>query len=406
MSYKDFNEILSYLAGEFTTLEDRYIFAKIWRNEGSIGKRGKMARVISLTNIGTIPEQTGVQVKIGDQVIGVLDESFTEKLNKGDVFVLGGNTYEFKFSRGMVAQVRASPEKSPTVPSWFSEMLPLSFDLAQEIGKFRYLLEQKFTSQKSKEEIIKFINEYLYVDENAASSIYEYFKEQFDYIKEIPNNKKIIIEHYIDENKKKKIIFHTLFGRRVNDCLSRAVAFAISRIEHKSVEIGINDNGFYVSHSKPLNIMKAFKAIKSTELRKVLELAIEKTEVFKRRFRHCAARSLMILRTYKGKRKRVGKQQVSSMILIAALKRISDDFSILKEAKREVLEDLMDIENTIKIMKEIEDKKIEIKELHTTIPSPFAFNLVLQGSLDILKMEDRTEFLRRMHQKLLAQIES
>ncbi len=46
----------------------------------------------------------------------------------------------------------------------------------------------------------------------------------------------------------------------------------------------------------------------------------------------------------------------------------------------------------------------KIKEVNTTIPSPFAFNIVLQGYTDVLKIEDRIEFLRRMHQKLMAKI--
>jgi len=35
--------------------------------------------------------------------------------------------------------------------------------------------------------------------------------------------------------------------------------------------------------------MKAFKMLKSKELYKVMEMAIDKAEVLKRRFRHCAA---------------------------------------------------------------------------------------------------------------------
>ena len=135
-----------------------------------------------------------------------------------------------------------------------------------------------------------------------------------------------------------------------------------------------------------------------------MKVAIEKTEVLKRRFRHCATRALMILREYKGHRKRVGRQQVSSMILLSAVRRISEDFPILKEARREVLEDLMDIENARNILKLIEDKKIEIKQVHHSIPSPFAFNLVLQGYFDVIKMEDKIEFLRRMHNMILAKI--
>ena len=112
----------------------------------------------------------------------------------------------------------------------------------------------------------------------------------------------------------------------------------------------------------------------------------------------------MILRNYKGRKKHVGRQQVGSMILMSALRRIDEDFSILKEAKREVLEDLMDIENTIKIIKGIENKDIKLEEIHRGMPSPFAFNLIVQGYTDILKIEDKIEFLKRMPLNVLAKI--
>jgi len=404
LSKEDFFDVIDYLAGEYTKLEDRNVYAKIWydKETGIVGKRGRLGRVIYMTNIGTIPDETRVKVKVGSQVVGTIDEAFLERLRRNDVFVLGGERYEFLFARGMVAQVNASVFRPPTIPSWFSEMLPLSFDLALEIGKFRRYIEEKFKSKDNKKEILDFINDYLYVDENAANAIYEYFKEQFLYL-EIPSDKKIIVEHSSEEGKK-YVVFHSLYGRRVNDVLSRALAYAISRLEHKDIEFGITDNGFYIGYSKKLRVMDAFKLLKSEELKVVMGKALERTEVLKRRFRHCATRSLMILRNYKGKVKRVGRQQVSSMLLLSAVKRISEDFPILKEAKREVLEDLMDIENSEKVLIGIEKGKIEVKELHSVIPSPFAFNLVLQGYTDIMKIDDKIEFLRRMHNKVLAKI--
>ena len=400
----DFNEVIDYLAGKYTSLEDRHIYAKIWHDEetGMIGRRGKLARVIYMTNIGTIPDETFIIVKVGEQTIGKIDEAFLEKIRRGDVFVLGGNMYEFLYSKGMVAYVSSSVNRPPTIPSWFSEMLPLSFDLALEIGKFRSYIEEKFLKKQSKKDIIEFINKYLYVDVNAANAIYSYFQEQYFYA-EIPSIKKLLIESYNDDNRK-YCIFHSLYGRKVNDVLSRAVAFAISRVQHRDVEIGINDNGFYISSEKGINGMKALKILKSDKLELVLNMAIEKTEVLKRRFRHCATRALMILRSYNGRKMRVGRQQVSSMILMNAVKRISLNFSILKEARREVLEDLMDIENAKLVLKQIEDKKIKIKQITTNIPSPFALNLVMQGYLDVMRMEDKMEFLRRMHQMTLAKI--
>ncbi len=400
----DFNEIIDYLAGKYISLEDRHIYAKIWHDEetGMIGRRGRLARVTYMTNIGTIPDETFVIVKVGEQTIGKIDEAFLEKMRRGDVFVLGGNMYEFLYSKGMVAYVSSSVNRPPTIPSWFSESLPLSFDLALEITKFRRYMEEKFLKKQSKKDIIEFINKYLYVDMNAANAIYNYFQEQYFYA-EIPSIKKLLVESYNDDNRK-YCIFHSLYGRRINDVLSRAIAFAISRIQHRDVEIGISDNGFYISSEKGINGVKALKILKSEKLELVLNMAIDKTEVLKRRFRHCATRALMILRNYNGRKMRVGRQQVSSMILMSAVKRISPNFSILKEARREVLQDLMDIENAKLVLKQIEEKKIRIKQITTTIPSPFALNLVMQGHLDVMRMEDKMEFLRRMHQMTLAKI--
>ena len=404
LKYSQFIEVLDYLSGEYTKLEDRYVYAKIWydKETGMIGKRSRLARMIYMTNVGTIPDETHVQVKIGEQTIGKIDEAFLERLKRGDVFVLGGNKYEFLYSRGMTAQVKTAEQRPPTIPSWFSEMLPLSFDLAQDISKFRGLMEKKFNHNEPKEKIMEFIDKYLYVDRNAASAIYEYLKQQYLF-KELPNDKKILIEEY-KEDSKNFIVFHSLYGRRVNDVLSRAVAYIIGILYHMDVEIGINDNGFYVASERSIITSQVFDHLKVKDIDAIMKNAIDKTEVLKRRFRHCAVRSLMILRNYAGRTKRVGRQQVSSMLLLNAVRRISNEFSILQESRREVLEDLMDITNAKNVIKDIEDKRIEVKIFQTRIPSPFAFNLVLEGYVDIMKMEDKVEFLRRMHHLVLAKI--
>lgn len=406
LTKKDFEEVLDYLAGNFSSLEERHIYARIWwdKEEGKVGKKGLMSRTIYMTNIGTIPDQQGVIVK--DQrgnKLGSIDEAFLEKLHKGDIFVLGGSTYQFSFARGMVAQVIAMPGKRPTVPSWYSDRLPLSYDLAKGICLFRQLMDEKFKKKVDKKEILEFLHSYLYIDAVAAEAMYHYFKDQYDYIG-LPSAKKLIVEHYRDEHMKNYVVFHSLYGRRVNDVLSRALGLAISRSQHKDVEIGISDNGFYVSYDKQVNVLGAFALLKSKDLRKVLELAVDKSEILKRRFRHCAGRALMILRTYGGVKRRVGRQQVSSVILLSAVRRISENFFIIRETRREILEDLMDFDSALEVLREIEEKKIKIEEVQTFIPSPFAVQLVMQGYSDILRLEDKQQFLQRMHQMVRAKI--
>jgi ATP-dependent Lhr-like helicase len=52
----------------------------------------------------------------------------------------------------------------------------------------------------------------------------------------------------------------------------------------------------------------------------------------------------------------------------------------------------------------VEKGFVKFEKIETKLPSPFAFNLVLQGYTDIMKMEDKIEFMKRMHREILREI--
>jgi len=400
----EFISVIKYLAGDYAELELRNVYGKIWYDAetGYIGRRSKLARVLYCTNIGTIPDESYVIVKSGEQVVGKIAEEFLMRMKKSDIFVLGGSVYKFGYAKGMVAYVTPAPGVVPTIPSWFSEMLPLNYEVAMGIQKFRRLLEEKFNRYKSKEEILDFIKEYLYIEGGTANSIYEYFKEQWSYAA-LPTDKRILIEN-LQFNDKHYMIWHACYGRRVNDALSRAIAYIASKLNHINVLVSITDQNFYLVSKRRLNVKEIIDQLKKENIPELLKLAIDGTDIMKRRFRHCAGRSLLIIRNYKGHRKTVGRQQVSAQILIQACKRVSKNFPILKEAQREVLDDLMDTANTDMLIQKIKTNDIAIKEIETQIPSPFALSLIARGYTDILRAEDRHEFIKRMHNMVLAKI--
>jgi ATP-dependent Lhr-like helicase len=445
LSKKDFLSVISYLTGDYG-LEESNVYGKIWYDveKKQIGKKGKLARVIYMTNIGTIPEESFITVKIspsGDK-IGVIDENFLSRMKKNDVFVLGGRKYQYQYTKGMNLYVKDASTKSPTIPSWASEALPLSFDSALEINNFRKLIKElleiksdkeikKFTEKyckestvastkqknsdpsltkynerseaNSKQAILEFIKKYVYVNESIAKEVYEYFHQQYKF-HEIPNTNLITIEKYIDERDNKKyLLVNAMYGRRVNDALSRAIGFLMGKSGMRDVEIGVSDRGFYIS-SENQDIEKAIDELTPENIEKILKEAIEKTDILTRRFRHCATRSLMILKSYKGQSKSVKKQQMKSHFLINAVKKISSEFPILNEAKREVLEDLMDIQNAKLVLKWIKTGEVQISSDYVRIPSPFALNLILQGHLDLMRIEDKQDFLKRMHQVYIDEI--
>lgn len=126
----------------------------------------------------------------------------------------------------------------------------------------------------------------------------------------------------------------------------------------------------------------------------------------KRRFRHVANRGLMILKNYKGHEISLNKQQINATTLLKVVSKLPG-FPLLEETYREILEDYMDIEHAKEVLRKIEKGKIREVELPPqTIPSPFAYNIVLVGLSDVVLMEDRRALIEQFHKMLLKHIKN
>ncbi len=258
---EDYMSLINYLAGNYVGLESRRVYGKIWydENEQMFGKRGKLAKVIYMLNLGTIPDEVAVNVfNTNKKWIGNIEEEFLTKLKEGDIFTLGGRLYKFEYAKGMKAYVSDAHASAPTIPPWFSEQLPLSYELASEIGEFRERLSGMMRKHMEAKGISRFrkgmkmpddVDKYLStlpIDENSKKAIFGYFLEQMLFAGEVPTNKFLLIEltKGMDEKNSNYIVFHSLFGRRVNDALSRALALQMAEMFDVDIDIMINDNGF------------------------------------------------------------------------------------------------------------------------------------------------------------------
>ena len=408
LSYDDYISVLKYLAGYYYDLEDYRVYAKIWldEQEGVFGKK-RGTRAIYLLNNGTIPDETKVKVyTVEGKYVGDLEEAFVQILSPGDIFVLGGRTYEFLYSNGLRVYVKPAPSMKPTVPSWFSEMLPLAFDSALEVGKFRRIIAEQIRRNRSENEIINYIASNYGLDERAAKYVYTYILEQYIFTNGIvPSDKVLLIEHYIDRDEDtSNIIFHFLFGRRVNDALARAYAYIFSRELATPVRVTVTDNGFMLTLPEIhplLPVEKIVARLKHYYLREILQEVLQSTELLKRRFRHVAQRALMILQRYKGRERDPHRLQLSAQTLLEVLLKDFKNFPILKETYREILEDYMDVINAEKVLSWIENNKVHIKYYGPTeVPSPFAHNIVAKGYSDIVLMEDRKKLLLELYHRV------
>lgn len=422
---EDFDSLVNYLAGNYVGLKSRRVYGKIWydEKEGVFGKRGKLAKVIYMLNLGTIPDEVAVNVfDTSKKWIGNIEEEFLTKLKVGDIFALGGRLYQFEYVKGMRAYVTVASTNAPTIPPWFSEQLPLSYELASEIGEFRAniskMLREHFESEgisrlsktmKIPENIDKYLSA-LPIDDNSKRAIFGYFVEQLLYADEIPTNKLLLIELTREERENGNyIIFHSLFGRRINDTLSRAFAIELAEIFDVDVNISINDNGFMFSTQESLNITQRtikniISDISSVGLLPMLKKNIRKTELMRRKFRHVAARSFMILRNYKGYKVPVGRQQINSQLIFKAAEEIDPNFPVIKETYREILNETMDLPRADALLSRLNGGEVKYKIIKTPAPSPFSHSMLTFGHADAIQMNEKHMHLQNLHMLVLKRI--
>ncbi len=420
LDMKDFLGLLKYLAGEYVSLQERSVYGKIWFDSSTkkFGKRGRLTRLIYYTNIGTIPDEVAINVYLLNtkKKIGNIEEEFLEKLKRGDVFVLGGRVYRFQRASAADCFVLPANGEKPNIPPWFSEQLPLSYELAVDIGRFRREFSSLFNTdnknivyKKAAEDMPEGVKRYLSsfpVDSNSKVSIYEYIREQLYFTKLVPSDKSILIEK-TSYNRRNYIIFHSLFGRRVNDALSRVFAFIISDKIGEEVGLVINDNGFALIPNNSLDEEEVKAAIKKacvSDIKQIIDDNIKRTEILRRRFRHAAARGLMILRNYKGHRIRVERQQINAQSLLRIISEMDENFPILKEAYREIEEDVMDINHASGILKGIKTGKITYPIIATEVPSPFSHNLITIGETDTVSIKNKKDYVRKLHKLVMEKI--
>lgn len=409
LTKKELIDVLKYLSGRYSELEKEKVYGKIWFDEKAeeFGRRTKLLRPIYYLNVGTIPDEVAITVITKDgKFIGKVEEEFAERLVKGDIFVLAGRTFRFLGSRGMSIIVEEVEGEKPTVPSWFSEQLPLSYDLALRIQKFRAMMDEMLDrllkEEIEDEDIIRFLIREYRIERNTAKAIFRYFLEQ-KLFSEIPTDKKLVIEEF-EENGMFYYAFHTLVGRRANSAISRVFAYRIGKMKDCNVQIAVTDNGFLLKLPKKLEKHEIVELFDIRDFKEHLKRALDKTELLRRRFRHVAVRSFMILRNYLGREKSVWKQQMSADALLKLLKKHFPDFPVLKETYREIMEDSMDIDNALDYLSKV-GKVIELKIVEVPHPSPFALNMYLVGEEDVVLMEDRRKVLKMLHEMILKSIE-
>ncbi|GKZ12626.1 ATP-dependent helicase [Haladaptatus sp. T7] len=423
-SDSEWDSLLRYLTADYDGMEDRNVYAKVWHDENDpsdgeyhypdfpvgeplMGKRGRLARVIYMTNIGTIPDSftCDVLTRADNEWVGDLDESYLDTLEKGDVFVLGGQHFEYKYRRGSKVYADRTSAR-PTVPSWFSERLPLSYDLGREIAAFQGELLSRLTD-RGKPAVRVWLREFP-LDENSVRAIARMFDEQVRYAGEesVSTDERLTVEIEMDrEEYERHYYVHSNYGRRFNDGLSRVVAYRCAQAANTNVGVAVADNGFTVSMplNRKVDVPGIIADIDPDDVRGDLRDALSGTDLLQRYFRINATRSLMILKRYKGYEKSASEQQVSSEMLLGFADELGE-FAVMEETYREIVEDKLALEAVEEILGEVRAGDIDVVQHRVKSPTPRAFGLATLMASDVVLAEDESAVLQEFHERVMESI--
>ncbi|QAU11959.1 ATP-dependent helicase [Halorubrum sp. BOL3-1] len=423
-----YERLLRYLTADYDGLESKNVYPKVWRDandppdgehhhpefpvgETLVGKRGRLARVIYMTNIGTIPDSFTCDVFTrGDEWVGTLDESYLDTLDAGDVFALGGERFAFRYRRGSKVYADRTSER-PTVPSWFAERLPLSADLAREVLAFQAELLDRLAGDDPNAgpaAVRAWLREFP-LDGNAVRALARMYDEQVRYAGPagVSTPDRLVVEEELDRSEyKRRFYVHAVSGRRFNDGLSRLVAAEAANRTDANVAVAVADRGF--SLALPLNrkvdVAGILADLDPETVREDLREAVRGTDLLQRYFRIDAGRSLMILKRYKGYEKSAAEQQVSAEMLLSFAADL-EEFAVLEETYRELLEDRLDVAGIREVVGRISADELAVEHRVVDSPSPLAFGLATLVDSDTVIADDESAVLREFHARVMEEID-
>ena len=403
----DFDACLAFLAGELAAppgafepepgSTPRWTSPRIWKRGGLFGvKNGRIIRWF-WSNVGTITSEESVRVQIDGQTIGSLEGAYAERLQAGDRFVLDGRALEFRRIEELVVHAKVTGEEA-NLPRWSSDRQGLSAELARDLARFR--VEAGSIAGEGPASLRSWLTEIHHLEPDAGAVLETLVIAQ-DHVSEIPREDVALIEEYPDDSGfDLTYAFHAPLGRPACEALGRAVAARLGRRYGKDLKLVIADLGWSLT-------LPDGQRLDPSELASLFDVAnleadildgLDRGELLARRFRHVAATALMVLRRPEGGRTKVGGLLWVSQRLYPLVQAACPDHPLLRETRREVLEDVLDARTAARWL----ESKPEVHFRTLDGPSPFAAAWIDPGGPEPIRFETPADTLRRLHQRLLA----
>jgi ATP-dependent Lhr-like helicase len=374
-----FEGVLDMLSGRYPSDEFAELRPRItWDRTGGKLRARETARRIAVINGGTIPDRGLYGVYLasseegrGSRRVGELDEEMVFESRPGDVFLLGASSWrieEITHDRVLVTPAPGQPGK---MPFWHGDRPGRPAELGRAIGALARTL-----SAAPRDQAVKKLRQEHGLDERAASNLMAYLTEQAEATGEVPSDKTIIVERYIDEIGTFCVCILSPFGARVHAPWSQAVLARLQTDSDRNVEAIWSDDGmvFRLPESEEPPDASLFLPA-ADEVEELIVRSLGRTSLFAARFRENAARALLLPRRRPGQRSPLWAQRKRAADLLAVAARYGS-FPIVLETYRECLRDVFDLPALVDLLRQITARRIRVRTVDSRTPSPFASSLL------------------------------
>ncbi|QEH34613.1 DEAD-box ATP-dependent RNA helicase CshB [Aquisphaera giovannonii] len=404
---EDFDACLAYLAGDLAAPAGAYeaepgaapkwSSPRLWRRNGWFGIRSRRVLRWFWSNVGTIVSEESARVMVDGVAVGTLDGAYAERLALGDRFVLDGRSLELVRREGNLVHARGSGGEGG-VPVWQSDRQSLSSELAGELAAFRVEGGRRLAAEGPMA-LRAWLMESLDIPPKEAGVLACLLEAQERH-SEVPAADEVLVEESPDpEHPGLSYAFHVPLNRSACEALGRASAARLGRRFGRDMTLQVADLGWAIRLPEGARLEAAdVPAILGLDRLEedVLE-GLDRGELPAKRFRHVAETGLMVLGNPEpGRRVKVGGMGWVSTRLYPLVKAASPDHPLLRETRREILRDILDVPAVARWL----ETGPAIRFRRLPVLSPFAGAWICPAAAEAMQFESPSEALHRLHARL------
>ena len=298
-------------------------------------------------NLSTIPDTKSYSVidTIANQRVGSLDEEFVALHGReGVTFIIKGEPWRIIVMEGRRILVEPSSDLDAAIPGWEGDLMPVPFEVAQEVGSLRESISEMLLEKMDKKEILEKIKKKYPVDDNSAKKMVETIKKQLKY-GIVPTDKRVLVE-----SQENVVILHTCLGTKGNETLGRLLSTILAT---RIGSVGLKTDPYRVIlHLQIMNedlIKDALFKTKPEAVESLLEYNLSNSRLFQWRFIHVAKRFGIIRKDAE-----YGKTWLSRII------DLYQNTPVWKETLREIKTDKLDLEVVKDFLEKIQKREIHV----------------------------------------------